>query len=391
MRGVEVMPVIGSAKERVARLRRDANVYTINYEQLPWLVDHLGPDWPFDTVVADESTRLKSFRLRNGGVRAQAISRLAHTHIRRWINLTGLAAPNGLVDLWGQTWFLDQGARLGRTFKGFMQRWFVPTPKGDRIEWEPAAHAQDEITDKLRDLCLSVSAADHFKLPPLINNTIYVDLPAPARRIYERMQREMYTEIAGAPVEAFNGASKTIKCLQLANGAAYIDTDNIDESTANLREWREVHDVKLQALESVIAEAAGAPVLVAYHFKPDLIRLLRHFKHARVLDKNPATIHDWNAGRIQLLLAQPDSCGHGLNLQDGGNILVFFAHWWALDPYAQMVERLGPTRQAQSGHNRPLFLHHIVARDTVDELVMERRITKRSVNDVLMGAMKRAA
>lgn len=190
----------------------------------------------------------------------------------------------------------------------------------------------------------------------------------------------MFLQIENNDVEALNAASKTIKCLQLANGAIYTD----DSGT-----WSEVHDLKLQALESIINEAAGMPVLVAYHFKSDLARLQKAFKNGRVLDKDPQTIRDWNAGKTPILFAHPASAGHGLNLQDGGNILAFFSHWWDLEQYLQIVERIGPTRQAQAGHDRPVFIYHIIAADTVDELVMERRESKKTVQEILLEAMKR--
>jgi SNF2 family DNA or RNA helicase len=149
----------------------------------------------------------------------------------------------------------------------------------------------------------------------------------------------------------------------------------------------EVHDAKLRALESITEETMGAPVLVAYHFKSDLARLQRAFPYARVLDNNPETIREWNAGKIRLLFAHPASAGHGLNLQDGGNILVFFGHWWSLEEFQQIIERIGPVRQLQAGHDRPVFIHHIIAADTVDELVMARRESKRDVQDLLLEAM----
>jgi SNF2 family DNA or RNA helicase len=198
-------------------------------------------------------------------------------------------------------------------------------------------------------------------------------------RQYAAMAKEMYLSIQGAGIEAHNAASKTIKCLQLASGAIYTD----DKGS-----WSEIHDEKLQALESVIEEAAGASVLVAYHFKSDLERLQKRFPKGRVLDSNPQTIKAWNEGQIELLFAHPASAGHGLNLQDGGNILVVFSHWWDLEQFQQMVERIGPMRQKQSGHERPVFIHHIVAAGTVDELVMKRRETKREVQDLLLEALK---
>lgn len=381
LRNIEISAVVGTPDERRAALRRPASVYTTNYDNLVWLTEHYGDKWPFTKVVADESTRLKSFRLRQGGKRAQALGRVAHTKIKRFIELTGTPSPNGLQDLWGQAWFLDRGTRLGRSFDAFKNRWFQAVPGGDGYQQiKPLPFAQVQIEDLLRDLCISLDARDHFDIAEPIVNVIRVDLPAKARRIYRDMEREMFMQIGEHEIEAFTAASRTIKCLQLANGAAYVD----DAGT-----FTEVHDAKIQALDSVISEAAGMPVLVAYHFKSDLVRLKRAFPQGRHLDANPATIRDWNAGKIPVLFAHPASAGHGLNLQDGGNILVMFGHWWDLEQYQQIIERIGPTRQAQAGHDRPVFIHHIVATDTVDELVMARRETKREVQDLLLDALKR--
>lgn len=385
LHGVRVSAVVGTPAERRAALRRPAEVYATNFDNLEWLVDHCGAAWPFRKVVADESTKLKNFRLCQGGVRAQALARVAHRKVERFIELTGTPSPNGLQDLWGQAWFLDQGVRLGRSFKAFKSRWFQSIRVGDdphATKLEPLPFAQEQIEDRLRDLCLSLDARDWFDISEPIVNVIRVELPAKARRMYREMEREMFLALdCGTEVEAFNAASKTMKCLQLANGALYTD----DTSTA----WADVHDAKLQALEDVIEEAAGMPVLVAYHFKSDLARLQRAFPKGRALDQDPQTIRDWNAGKIPVLFAHPASAGHGLNLQDGGNILVFFGHWWDLEQYQQIIERIGPTRQAQAGHDRPVFIHHIVAADTVDELVMARRESKREIQSLLLEAMKR--
>lgn len=380
---LEVSTVLGSPQQRKAALKREANIYTTNYENLPWLVETLGDKWPFKKVVADESTKLKGFRLRQGGKRAQALGKVAHKYAKHFIELTGTPSPNGLVDLWGQAWFLDAGERLGRSFKGFTDRWFRTERVGadpHAVKLIPLPFAREMIEDKLRDLCLSLDARDWFDIDEPIVNTVYVDLPRQARAMYEDMEKEMYLAIGGSEVEAFNAASRTVKCLQLANGAIYTDENGA---------WSEVHDQKLQALEEIIEEAAGMPVLVAYHFKSDLARLTKAFPKGRVLDSDPQTITDWNAGKIPVLFAHPASAGHGLNLQDGGNILAFFGHWWNLEEYQQIIERIGPTRQAQAGHDRPVFIYHIVARDTVDELVMARRDSKREVQDLLLEAMKR--
>jgi SNF2 family DNA or RNA helicase len=391
LRHIEVQPILGTAEERSLALRKDASVYTMNYENIPWLMEELKGEWPFGTVISDESTRLKNLRISiqvskkgkefitgQGGKRTKALSAIAHKHTGRWVNLTGTPAPNGLKDLWGQTWFIDGGFRLGRCYIAFMKRWFEKGYDGYSVE--PKEYAMAQVKDLLKDICLTIEAKDWFDLKEPIVNNVYVDLPATAMKLYKDMEKRMFAEIDGSPVEAFNAASKTMKCLQLANGAAYVD----DKGS-----WKETHDAKIQALESIIEEATGMPVLVAYHFKSDLERLQRYFPKGRTLDQKAPTIDEWNAGKIPLLFAHPASAGHGLNLQDGGNIIAFFGHWWDLEQYQQIIERIGPVRQAQAGYERPVFIHHILARGTVDELVMARRETKKEVQDILMGAMKR--
>ncbi|WP_173911075.1 DEAD/DEAH box helicase [Acinetobacter sp. Marseille-Q1618] len=381
----KVVAVVGTPEQRVYALKQRANVYTINYENLPWLVGYLGTKWNFKKIVADESTKLKGFRIRQGSVRARALGKVAHTkRVERFIELTGTPAPNGLKDLWGQAWFLDRGQRLGTSFGAFTQRWFQQIQVGaDRnaVQLVPFPHSQKEIQDKLQDICINIEAKDYFDIQQPIVNVIEIELKGNARKLYDDMEKEMFIELSESiEVEAFNAASKTMKCLQIASGAIYTDENGT---------WQAVHDLKIQALESVIEEAAGMPVLVSYHFKSDLARLLKAFPQGQHLDKDPQTIRDWNEGKIPVLFAHPASAGHGLNLQDGGNILVFFSHWWDLEQYQQIIERIGPTRQAQAGYDRPVYLHFIVAKDTMDEVVMQRRESKREVQDLLMEAMKR--
>jgi SNF2 family DNA or RNA helicase len=377
--GLEVVPIVGNEKQRTEALKRDAPIFTTNYEQLPWLVDHLDSRWRFRNLIPDEATRLKSFRLRQGGSRARALGKVAHKHARRVLELTGTPAPNGLADLWGQMWFIDAGQRLGRTHQAFMDRWFK---KGhDGFSFVALPHAQAEIQALLRDVCLTLDPKDWFDLDEPITNTIRVEMPAKARRIYQDMEREMFASIGGHDVEAFSAASRTIKCLQLANGAAYIDE--------KAETFEELHDAKLQALESVVEEANGAPVLCAYHFKSDRARIMQAFPHAIDVATKQG-LKDAQAGRGRLWIGHPASMGHGIDgLQDHCNIACFFGHWWDLEQRQQFIERIGPVRQAQAGKDRPVFIHNIVAADTVDELVLARHESKREVQGLLMDAMKR--
>jgi len=377
--GMSVVTITGSEKERIAAVRSKSQIFATNYEQLVWLTNYWGDNWPYTTVILDESTKVKSFRLRQGGKRAQALGKVAHTRIKRLIELTGTPASNGVKDLWGQLWFVDAGTRLGRTYSAFNSRWFRPDVTGFGVV--PLPGAQKEIEQKLGDVCLTIEAKDWFDLKEPIINDIFVTLPAKARKHYKEMEDKMFTELEGIEFEAFNAAAKTIKCLQLAAGAAYSDDTRLN--------FIETHKVKLEALESILEEAAGMPVLVAYNFKSDLARLKKAFPQGRELDKNPKTLKDWNAGKIPIMFAHPASAGHGLNLQDGGNILVFFSPNWNLEEHLQIIERIGPTRQLQAGYDRPVFIHRIIAKDTVDEIVLARLTSKRKVQDLLLEAMNK--
>lgn len=401
LRHIEVQPIIGSPKERERALRNtNASVFTVNYENLPWLVDHLGAKWPFATIISDESTRLKSFRggyrrhhktgkvyyQRGGGQRARELGRVAHTKlVKRFVELTGTPSPNGLVDLWGQAWFLDAGQRLGGSFEAFQQRWFsysrpVTAENRHEVQLVPLPFAQDEIQERLRDICLSINPKDWFDLKDPIVNVVKVKLPGAARNLYQQMEREMFMQIGEHEVEAVNAAGRTMKCLQVCNGFAFVGE--------GAKEWKDLHDAKLQALESIVEEAAGAPVFVAYHFKPDLARLKKAFPHALDLSTVEG-LRQAKQGKGTVWLAHPESVGHGVDgLQDFCRTGVFYAHWWDLEAHDQFIERIGAVRQMQAGFDRPVWLHYIVAEDTVDELVLARHATKRGVQDLLLDYMK---
>ena len=376
----DTVPILGTAAARMTALRgglRSSNVarFTINYENIPWLVDtirDLGMDWPFATIIADESTKLKSFRLKQGGQRAQALAQVAWGNVERFIELTGTPAPNGLKDLWGQVWFLDQGRRLGRSYTAYMNRWFQKDYSG--FGWEPMAHAADEIHERLQDLCTSISVPVD---EPLVNRVL-VELPGKVRDQYKVMERNAFLEI-GPVIEAPHAAARTNKLLQMASGAIYDEDGHVHH----------LHEAKIEALQSIVEEAAGMPVLVAINFKFEAPMIRKAFgAQARVLDTNQ-DLDDWNAGKIAVGVAHPASLGHGIDLQDGGNILVFYSGDWNLENHDQIIERIGPMRQKQSGYDRPVYLHYLIAENTIDEQVFERRVYKRNVQELLMEAMRK--
>jgi hypothetical protein len=699
LRDLTIAPVLGKEPDRLAALRRPANIYTINYENLVWLIKHFGDRWPFRTVVIDESRRLKSFRLRQGGKRTAALAKVAHTKITRMIHLTGAPCPNGLGDLWGSCWFLDAGHRLGRTYTAFRDRWFQKDYDGYGSTALP--FAQEQIQGALSDICLRIDAADWFDLTAPIQVNRYIDLPPKVRIKYREMEKDMFTQIEDRSAEAFNAAARTQKCLQLCiaedtevltekgwtpiqhfdsseklwDGMAFVNADKLvcqgiqkvlccwgvymtpehkvltsmgwrkalevycggfnrskfrlpcdtaprgldngalkksdmegalhlwkrdsshrrephesgaggkevvrvpqggdatgsvgvarddktpsiphlerheaavyersgkgleelrraghrgvqkvvgffrgflgrygadlvhrgdnrpyrqqsgvrapqlplgehsptveqhtpersnthakrgDDSGASRRlvwaekgnavreikkrvgsprcgnntprreaqtfdiqdagprnrfvvrppgggipfivhncngaiyvdpldggeqkgpkDWKEVHDLKLQALESIIEEAGGSPVLVAYHFKSDLARLRKAFPKGLVLS-DPVQMKKFKTGKYEIGFGHPASMGHGTDgLQEHCHRIAFFGHWWDLDQRDQIIGRVGPVRQFQAGHKRPVYIYNILARSTADELVLARHETKREVQDLLLEAMKR--
>lgn len=376
---LEVSPIIGTAQQRRDALRKDANVFTINYENIPWLLETLGrARWPFANIIADEATRLKGFRLVKGKTRARYIASIAHGgRCNRWLNLTATPAPNGLQDLWGPTWMLDAGERLGRSYTKFMEQYFRRDWNGYGVELMP--YSEQMIHDKLYDICMSVEH-ELDTIEPIETN-ILIDLPTKTRKIYRGIEKDMFAEIGNVNVEVFNAANKSMKCLQIASGAVYVDRE---------KNWEKLHDEKIEALESVINEFSGMPILLAYWWKPTLIRLQQHFgKRLRVLDESQSTEDDWNAGKIEILAAHPASAGHGLNLQWGSNVICFFDHWWSFELRDQIIGRIGPVRQKQAGFERPVYIINLIARNTVDAVAVRRVVTKATVDQALREAMIR--
>ena len=371
-----VQPIIGTPKQRAAAMFKPADIYTINYENLIWLVEQWGKRWPYDWVVTDEATRLK----KPSGKRFRAAKRV-HKLPRRWTHLTGTPASNGLMDLWAPTYLLDSGERLGTAFTRFRDSHFDSDFMGYR--WEIRPGSDELIRNAISDITLSIRAEDYLDLHEPVHQQVPVALPPKAKRVYDDLERRMLAELDGSEtVEAVSAAALTMKTRQVASGAVYTDDEGHYET---------LHDAKMEALQSIIEEAGGEPVLVAYHFKHSAERLQKSIKGARLLDKEQSTIDAWNAGEVPVLLAHPASCGHGLNLQHGGRRLVFFDMDWDLELHQQIIERIGPTRQLQAGYDRLVYIYHLTAAGTTDQDVHARLRGKATVQEALQNAMRRHA
>lgn len=387
---LNIAAAVGTAEQRIAAIKSKPDILCINYEMLEWLIDGYGADFPFDMMLLDESTRVKGLRVTmtkndnvkgQGSVRAKALATVAHKQVRTLFNLTGSPAPNGVIDLYGQQWFIDGGRRLGHTFKAFEDRWFYcKQTKDGYTQRVPFDHAQPEIEALMKDCSITIDARDYFDIKePLVRN-IMVDLPPKARAAYLSMEKELFADIEKHAVEVFTSGGKANKCLQIANGSVFYDKES---------NWVSVHDEKIEALKSLAEELNGEPLLVRYQFRPDRERILKAFPRARFLDDKKETEDAWNRGEIPMLVCHAASAGHGLSLQHGGRVLVDYSSHYDLEHDEQVIERLGPTRQLQSGYDRMVYRYRLIARDTIEETsVLPRLLKKMSVQDSFKEAMK---
>jgi SNF2 family DNA or RNA helicase len=371
LKELRISKVLGSEKQRVAALYKKADVYIINRENVTWLVERFDSDWPFDMVVIDELSSFKSSKAQ----RFKALKKV-RPFIKRMVGLTGTPAPNSLIDLWPQIYLLDGGERLGKTVTGYREKYFLPDKRNQMIvyTWKLKEGAEKTIHEKLSDICVSMKAKDYLELPDRINNVISVELPMKAKEQYDRLEKELILSIEEADVLAGSAAVLANKLLQIANGAVY-DEDG---------EVKPIHDEKLKAMDELIETANGKPVLVFYGYQHDKDRILKHLEKLkpRILQTDQ-DIKDWNQGKIQVLLAHPASAGHGLNLQTGGNIIIWFGLTWSLELYQQANARLWRQGQKQS-----VVIHHIIAKATIDERVMKALEDKDVSQAALMEAVK---
>jgi SNF2 family DNA or RNA helicase len=357
----------GAEKVRRAALTLDADVYVINRENVPWLVENYGKKWPFDVVVIDESSSFKSASSK----RFKAIRKML-PHIETIILLTGTPSPNGLLDMWSQMYLVDYGERLGRTLTGYKQRFFEADYFGRKFELRP--DSAEKIHTLLGDKIIHMSAEDYLDMPARIDLTVGIDLPSNVMSEYVDFERTMLAQINGEDVEATTAAVLANKLLQYANGALYTDANG---------NWEETHAAKLDALADIIDDNPDETVLVAYNYKSDLERLLARFPQGVVLDKKQETIDAWNRGEITMLFAHPASAGHGLNLQKGGALCVWFGLNWSLEYYQQFNARLH-----RQGQTRPVRIAHIVANGTIDQRVLQVLQNKDATQKSLLNALK---
>ena len=363
---------IGTAAERKKAFEKDADIYLLNRECVDWAVSNTAFD--FDMVVIDELSSFKNHQSK----RFKALMKV-RPRVKRIVGLTGTPAGNGLMDLFAEFKLLDMGERLGRYISQYRNNYFKPDKQNGYIvySYKPLPDAEERIYDKISDITVSMKAIDHLKMPELITTQFVITMSDEEREKYKSLKDELVLQIKDTEITAANAASLSNKLCQMSNGAIYDDDNNIIP----------IHDRKLDALEDIIESANGKPVLVAYWFKHDRTRITERLSKLGVVYqeiKTAASIENWNKGKLQIALIQPQSCGHGLNIQAGGNILVWMSIPWSYELYSQTNARLW--RQGQKSST--VVIQHIVTKGTVDERILKALETKDKTQTALMNAVK---
>lgn len=366
LKGIEMSEVLGPERERITALNRRADVYVINRENVEWLAGY--GKWDFDMVVIDELSSFKSHKAK----RFKALKRV-RPMVKRIVGLTGTPAPNGLIDLWAEIGLLDMGQRLGRFIGGYRERFFVPDKRSREMifSYKPREGAEEAIYGLISDICISMKAADYLDMPECIYNRVEVAMNEKEKKLYQQLERDMLIPFEDGDIDAVNAAGLSNKLMQMANGAVY------DENKA----VKHIHDRKLEALEDLVEAANGKPVLIAYWYQHDLERI-KEYVGAVELD-TAEDMRKWNAGEIPVAVIHPASAGHGLNLQAGGSTLIWFGLTWSLELYQQMNARLW-----RQGQKETVVIHHLTARGTLDERVMEALEKKDCGQSALVDAVK---
>lgn len=364
---------VGTEEERIAALKCNADIYIINRENVDWLVESKIRD-RFDMIVIDELSSFKNFQTK----RFKAIMKL-RPKAKRIVGLTGTPASNGLMDLYAEFRLLDMGERLGRFIGQFRTMYFQPDKQNGYVvySYKPLPGAEEAIYEKISDITVSMKACDHLQMPELVSTEYTVQMSDEEQKQYKELKKELILQLPDTEITAFNAASLSNKLSQMANGAIYDDDENIVP----------IHDRKLDALEDIIESANGKPVLIAYWFKHDLKRITERLKKLKLIFqeiKTSASIEKWNSGKLPVALIHPASAGHGLNLQSGGNQLVWFGLTWSLELYQQTNARLW--RQGQTSET--VVIQHIITKGTVDERIMKALEDKNETQTALMEAVK---
>lgn len=368
LKGLTYSVAIGTEAERLAALRRPAHLYLINRENVDWLITKSGIPFDFDMVVIDELSSFKS----HAAKRFKSLLKVRPT-VKRMVGLTGTPSSNGLMDLWAEFRILDMGQRLGRYITHYRNNFFVPDKRNQQMifSYKPRAGAEDAIYRLISDITISMKSADFLKMPECIINEVPVALSEKEWSVYQALKEDMVVDLKDEEIDAVNAAVLSGKLLQMANGAVYNEEKDIIH----------IHDRKLDALEDLIEGANGKPVLVAYWYNHDLQRIKERFSVREI--KTSQDIKDWNNGDIPVAVIHPASAGHGLNIQFGGSTIIWFGLTWSLELYQQTNARLW-----RQGQKSTVVIHHIIAKDTIDEDVMKALRKKEKIQSALIDSVK---
>lgn len=368
LEGLMYSVAVGSEAERKAALMQTADIYIINRENVDWLITKSGIPFDFDMVVIDELSSFKSHQTK----RFKSLLK-ARPKVKRIVGLTGTPSSNGLMDLWAEFRILDLGERLGRYITRYRNVYFTPDKRNGEVifSYRPLPVAEEAIYQKISDITISMKSCDYLKLPDCVVNEVDVCMDEKESEVYERFKEDMAAKIRDKEIDAANAAVLSGKLLQMANGAVYDEDKNVIR----------IHDRKLEALEDLLEAANGKPVLIAYWYQHDAERIKESFCVREI--KKPEDIEEWNTGKIPVAIIHPASAGHGLNLQTGGSTLIWFGLTWSLELYQQTNARL-----YRQGQTETVIIHHIIAKDTIDEQVMKALHKKEKTQNALIDAVR---
>lgn len=374
LKHLRIISVLGTVKQRIKALYTPGDIWLINRENIPWIVDYFQQDWPFDMVVLDESSSFK-----NPQAKRFKKLKLVRSRIKRLVELTGTPAPNGLEDLWAQIYLLDGGQRLGKTMSSYREQFFTQDyahPGQQYRTYSPQNGADSTIREAISDICVSMKSEDYLELPDYMEDIVPVVLNPAAKESYDKLEKDMLLEVDEDMITAGSAAVLTNKLLQLCDGAVYDIEHRVTE----------IHPCKIEAFLETLEQLHGEHALVFYNFKHDRDRLLKALKGTSLRVKvyqGAADEEDWNAGEVDVLMAHPASCAYGLNLQTGGHHIIWFGLTWSLEQYQQANKRLH-----RQGQKHPVVVHHLVVQGSVDEDVMAALQSKGDTQEALMQALK---